>query len=139
MDPEGGAYWGIRTTPEISQNYPASIQCLAIIGLPAKRHINAVTLAGLWWPLCLLGIVFIGILVFIPIASVRSVFNFMTKKCCQNFRPPMTKLSGSLYNCQVKDYVGHLMGRSNTVCSKFTTVSAAFHLLFGQSLKTFAY
>ena len=37
-------YWS--RSPEKSQSYQASIQCWAIIGPPAKRHLNAVSLAG---------------------------------------------------------------------------------------------
>ena len=60
-DPEGGGQ-GVRTPPpppEKSQKYvifcntgpeplkkQASIQCWVIIGLPAKRHLNGVSLAG---------------------------------------------------------------------------------------------
>ena len=29
-----------------SQSYQASIQCLAIVSLPAKRHLNGVSLVG---------------------------------------------------------------------------------------------
>ena len=36
--------------PEIAQGYKSSIQCWAIIGTPAKRHLNGVSLAGRWWP-----------------------------------------------------------------------------------------
>ena len=57
-DPEGGQ--GVRVPPEKSQKYrfffsntgseplknQASIQCCAIIGQPAKRHLNGVSLAG---------------------------------------------------------------------------------------------
>ena len=32
------------------QSHQASIQCCAIIGTPAKRHLNGVTLACQWWP-----------------------------------------------------------------------------------------
>ena len=35
--------------PLKSQRYQVSIQCLAIIGPPAKRHLNGVSLAGQWW------------------------------------------------------------------------------------------
>ena len=37
-------YWS--RSPEKSQSYQASIQCWAIIGPPAKRHLNGVSLAG---------------------------------------------------------------------------------------------
>ena len=37
-------------TPLKSQSYQSSIQCRAIIGPPAKRHLNGVSLAGHWWP-----------------------------------------------------------------------------------------
>ena len=37
-------------SPEKSQSYQASIPCWAIIGPPAKRHLNGVSLAGRWWP-----------------------------------------------------------------------------------------
>ena len=32
------------------QSYQSSIQCWAIIGAQAKRHLNGVSLAGRWWP-----------------------------------------------------------------------------------------
>ena len=38
-----------NTVPEKSQSYQASIQCWAIIGTPAKRHLNGVSLAGRRW------------------------------------------------------------------------------------------
>ena len=37
-------YWS--GSPEKSQNYQASIQCWGIIGPPANRHLNGVSLAG---------------------------------------------------------------------------------------------
>ena len=37
-----------------SQSYPASIQCWATIGLPAKRHLNGIWLVGYDGPLLLL-------------------------------------------------------------------------------------
>ena len=37
-------YWS--RSPEKSQSYQASIQCWAIIGPPAKRYLNGVSLAG---------------------------------------------------------------------------------------------
>ena len=37
-------YWS--GSPKKLQNYQASIQCSAIIGTPAKRHLNGVSLAG---------------------------------------------------------------------------------------------
>ena len=37
-------YWS--RFPEKAQGYQASIQCWAIIGTPAKRHLNDVSLAG---------------------------------------------------------------------------------------------
>ena len=30
--------------------YPASMQCRATIGPPAKHHLNGVSLVGQWWP-----------------------------------------------------------------------------------------
>ena len=41
-------YWS--GSPEKSQSYQASIQCLAIIGPPVKHHFNDISLVGLWWP-----------------------------------------------------------------------------------------
>ena len=38
-----------NTGPEPLKNQ-ASIQCWVIIGLPAKHHLNGVSLAGRWWP-----------------------------------------------------------------------------------------
>ena len=48
----GGSREGDRRSgpPEKSQSYQASIPCWAIIGQPAKRHLNGVSLAG-WWRL----------------------------------------------------------------------------------------
>ena len=37
-------YWS--RSPEQSQSYQAEFQCWAIIGTPAKRHLNGVSLAG---------------------------------------------------------------------------------------------
>ena len=39
-------------SPEKSQSYLASIQCWANIDPSAKRQLNGVSLAGLWWPIC---------------------------------------------------------------------------------------
>ena len=36
--------------PRKWQSYPASIQCQVIIGTPAKRHLNGVSLVGRWLP-----------------------------------------------------------------------------------------
>ena len=36
--------------PLKTQSYQSSIQCRAIIGPPAKRHLNGVSLAGRWLP-----------------------------------------------------------------------------------------
>ena len=37
-------------TPLKSQSYQSSIQCWALIGPPAKRHLNGVSLTGHCWP-----------------------------------------------------------------------------------------
>ena len=37
---------GFLSNPEKLQSYQASSQCLAIIGRPAKRHLNGVSLVG---------------------------------------------------------------------------------------------
>ena len=42
---------GRSRTPEKSQSYQASIQCWAIIGPPAKRHLNGVSLGAIDDPL----------------------------------------------------------------------------------------
>ena len=42
-------YWS--GSPEKSQSYQVSIYSWAIIGPPAKRHLNGVSLAGGWWPI----------------------------------------------------------------------------------------
>ena len=42
-----------KTGPDLlkkSQSYRASFQCWAIIGTPAERHWNGVSLADRWWP-----------------------------------------------------------------------------------------
>ena len=41
-------YWS--RTVEKPQCYKASIQCWAIVGTPAKRHLNGVSPTGRWWP-----------------------------------------------------------------------------------------
>ena len=41
---------GFHRSPEKAQGYQARIQCWAIIGTPAKRHLNGVSLAGQCWP-----------------------------------------------------------------------------------------
>ena len=45
---------------EQDATHPANIDGRETIGTPAKRNLNGVLLAGLWWPAfrCLLGIVF---------------------------------------------------------------------------------
>ena len=62
---------------------PSQIQCWAIIGLPAKLHLNGVSLAGWQWP------TFSGIWILSPSLS--------EKKRKKNVRvgPPLTKPSGS--------------------------------------------
>ena len=40
-----------NTGPDPLKNHKASIQCWAIIGSPAKRHLNGVSLAGRCWPI----------------------------------------------------------------------------------------
>ena len=54
-------YWS--RSPEKSQSYQASIQCWVIIGPPAKRHLNGVSLAGRWWP------AYSGILILPPLIN----------------------------------------------------------------------
>ena len=51
----------LRSTGK-SCNYPTIIQCRAITGTLSKRHLNDVSLAGLWWPAFnrLLGIHFLS-------------------------------------------------------------------------------
>ena len=46
----GFSYQYSPGSPEKSQSYQASIKCWAIIGTPAKRLLNGVTLASRWWP-----------------------------------------------------------------------------------------
>ena len=72
-------YWS--GSSEKSQNYQASIQCWAIIGPPAKRHLNGVRWRAGDGPL----IVLFGL-------SLPS----STKKSCQSWTP-LTKLSGSAH------------------------------------------
>ena len=43
-------YWSGYPEKSQSYMYQASIQCWAIIGPPAKRHLNGVSLADRWWP-----------------------------------------------------------------------------------------
>ena len=40
----------LARTPLKSQSYQSSIQCWVLIGPPAKRHLNGVSLAGHWLP-----------------------------------------------------------------------------------------
>ena len=67
-------------SPNKSQSYKASIQCWAIVGPPAKRHLNGVSLAGRRWPL---------ILIF------GSSLPLSTKKKRRQSWTPFDKLSGS--------------------------------------------
>ena len=53
----------LSRSPEKPHSYKASIQCLANIGPPAKRHLNGVSLAGRLWP------AYSGILILPPLIS----------------------------------------------------------------------
>ena len=67
-----------------SQSYQSSIQCLALIGPPAKRHLNGVSLTGHWWP------VNSGIWILPPLIKLK------TKKQKKPVKvgPPLTQLPG---------------------------------------------
>ena len=67
--------------PWASKGYQASIQCLTIIGSPAKQHLNGVLLVGRWW------VVFGSSL---PSSTKK------LKKCCQSWTPS-DKISGSAH------------------------------------------
>ena len=58
----------------------ASIQCWAIIGPPAKRHLNGVSLAGQWWP------------------AFSGIWILLRKNCCQLLTPSDKTFSGSVIN-----------------------------------------
>ena len=65
-------------SPEISQSNQASIQYWAIIGPPAKRHSNGVSLAGRWWvDLCDIWILSL------PLTSLKK-----KKRCQRKFDTP---------------------------------------------------
>ena len=66
--------------PKKWQSYQASIQCRVIIGTPAKRHLNGVSLAGRWWP------AYSGIWMFPLLIKLKNVVIV---------GPPLTKLSRS--------------------------------------------
>ena len=68
--------------PLKSQSYQVSIQCWAIIGPPAKRHLNGVSLAGQCWPAKS------GILILTALIKLKKTVKV---------GPPPTKLSGSLH------------------------------------------
>ena len=67
--------------PEKLQTYQASNQSWAIIGPPAKRHFNGVSLAGQAWP------AFSVIWIFSPLINL--------KKSCQSWTPSDTRMSNT--------------------------------------------
>ena len=72
--------------PEKSQGYQAIIQCWAIIGTPAKRHLNGVSLAGRCWP---------------TYGDVWIIFLLINLKKRFQSWTPLTKLSGSAHRVRV--------------------------------------
>ena len=68
-------------SPEKSQSSQASIQCWAIMGPPAKCHLNGISLVGQWWP------DFSGSWILSPVIKENKV----------GPPPPLTKLSGSAH------------------------------------------
>ena len=97
-------------SPEKSQSYQANIQCWAIIGPPAKRHLNGFLLA-----------VDDGPFIMIFGSSIPS----STKKTFSNL-PPLTKLSGSAH----EDSKGSDQTELMPHCC-FSHVAANFPLLNG--------
>ena len=90
---------GVQTPPEKSQNigflsnffldplkksqrYQANIQCWVIISMPAKRHLNGVSLTGRCWP------AYSGIWIFPPLINLKNPVKV---------GPPLTKFSGSAH------------------------------------------
>ena len=73
----------INTCPDPlkSQSYQSSIQCCTIIGPPAKRHWNCVSLARRWWPANS------GILIFPPLIKLKKNL-FKLDPLWQNFLDP---------------------------------------------------
>ena len=61
-------------------SYQASIKCWAIIGPPAKRHSNGVSLMGRWW-----------------LTFSLSPHQLKTNSRQSWVRPPLTKLFGSMH------------------------------------------
>ena len=86
--------------PLKSQSYQASIQCWAIIGMPEKRNLNGVSLAGQCWT------VYSGILILTSLINKRVV----------KFWPPLTKLTGSAHGFSIK-MEGFDTAISYTYCS----------------------
>ena len=74
-------YW--YGSPEKSQSKLARIQCSFIIGSPAKRHLNGISLEGRWWPAY-------SVIWIIPLL-------IKLKKSVLKIGPPLTKLSGSTH------------------------------------------
>ena len=68
--------------PWKSQSYQAMIECWVIIGTPAKRHLNGVSLAGRWWP---------RLYPLIKWKKRKKEINVV------KVGPPLTKLSGSAH------------------------------------------
>ena len=81
---------GCNRTPNLkfgpyTKSYEAIIQWWAIIGTPAKHHLNDVSLTGRCWP------AFSGICFLSPSLKKLSVLQSWTG-------PPLTKLSGSSHD-----------------------------------------
>ena len=75
------------------KSYKASIQCRAIIRMPAKHHLNGVSLAGWWWPPNS------GILILHSLIKKKK--KKKKKKEIVKFGPPLTKVSGSTHDFSV--------------------------------------
>ena len=76
---------GFLSNTSPSQSYQVSNQCSAIIGTPAKRHLNGVSLAGSWWP------AHSGIWILLLLINLKK----KQKKTSKLDRRPLTKLSWS--------------------------------------------
>ena len=73
-------------SPEKSQSYQASIQCWAIISMPAKRHLNGISMAGQD-----------GLLIVVFGSSLPSSTKKTTTKKQSKLDPTLTKFSRSAH------------------------------------------
>ena len=79
-----------NTGPDPLKNHKATkpaFQFWALIGTPAKRHLNGVSLAGRWWPAD--SGIFFGLNPLSPLKKHKKIIKTPVK-----FGSPLTKLSG---------------------------------------------